>query len=167
MSYKEFVEFHDENPDLDNTEYYEKFPDVNKSTIRSWKSRVNNPPPPIPTPSEADAKKFEGFEEQQKHYVHLLLTQTNSKASEFKGVDLDSQILVLRNRLNTQKEQKPDRGSNSSILPSPRPIGASTRKFGIDDYIVFDTNLNEIRMEIPLEKLMDPEENKRIREEVK
>lgn len=38
------------------------------------------------------------------------------------------------------------------------------RKFGIDPYIVFDKNLNEIRMEIPMDTVMDPEKNRKLRD---
>lgn len=171
MSYNEFVEFHKKYPDLDNTEYYAEFPDVNKSTIRSWKSRTNKPPatppPPQPLPTQAVADDNKGYEEQTDHYIQLLMTQTNSKESEFEGVDKLSKILVLKNKLKAQQlnpEQKPSRASNSSILPSPNPIGQSNNKFGIDQYIDFNTEKNEILMEIPMSKLMNPEENKRIRE---
>lgn len=171
MSYEEFVEFHKKNPEMDNTEYYEAFPDVNKSTIRSWKSRANQvstptPPPPTPTPPEKDVGKYEGYEENQKHYIQLLMTQTETKEAELKGLDMKSKILVLRNRLQAQQDQKQKegRGSNSSILPAPAPIGQNKKEYGIDDYIVFDENLNEIRMEIPWDVLFDPEKNKALGE---
>lgn len=169
MSYEKFVEFHGNHPDLDNTEYYAEFPDVNKSTIRSWKSRAIKPTEPEPTPSvqplpsQQTADDNKGYEEQTDHYIQLMMTQTNSKASEFEGVDKLSMILVLKNKLKAQQGQTPSRASNSSILPSPNPIGQSTNKFGIDQYIDFNTDLNEILMEIPMSKLMNPEENKRIR----
>ena len=40
----------------------------------------------------------------------------------------------------------------------------SKKKFGLDPYIVFDEVKNEIRMEIPLDVLMDPEKNKKLGE---
>jgi len=170
MSYEQFKEFHDKHPDLDNSEYYVEFPETNKSTIRSWKSRLATPPspPPQPLPTQTVASNNEGFEEQQKHYVQLLMTQTGSKESEFEGVDVKSKILILKNKLkNAQLNQdKPGRASNSSILPSPQPIGQHNAKFGIDPYIkFFDVNgtLQEIKMEIPMSKLMNPVENEKIR----
>lgn len=160
VDYEGFKEFYERHPDLDNSEYYTEFPSNNKSTIRSWKLRASKPvevqsPPP---------DNNEGYEEQTDHYIQLMLTQTNSKLSEFKGVDKTSTILVLKNRLKAQQGQKPSRTQNSSILPSPNPIGQSTKKFGIDQFIDFDTNNNEIRMEIPMSKLMNPKENEKIRE---
>ena len=47
---------------------------------------------------------------------------------------------------------------------SERPIKADKKKFAIDEYIVFDDVKNEIRMEIPMTVLMDPEENRKLRE---
>ncbi|KKN20672.1 hypothetical protein LCGC14_0933220 [marine sediment metagenome] len=55
----------------------------------------------------------------------------------------------------------------SRIRADDIDLSKPKRKFGIDPYIVFDKNLNEIRMEIPLDKLMDPEENAKIREQHK
>ena len=168
MSYEKFVEFHEKHPDMDNAEYYAEFPDVNKSTIRSWKSRAREPssPPSTPEPTQKEVKNSDGYEEQTKHYIEMLLTQTKSKASEFEGVDDKSKILILKNRLRIQKENqdKQPAGSNSSIMPSSAPIGAVVKAPGLWDYINFDKNLNEIRMEIPLSKLMNPEENKALRE---
>lgn len=100
----------------------------------------------------------------QEEYIQLLITQTKSKPTEFEGLDDKSILLLLKNRLRAQQEQKPpSRTSNSSILPNPKPIGQTNKKFGIDKYIVFDTNLNEIRMEIPMDTVMDPEKNRELR----
>lgn len=43
-------------------------------------------------------------------------------------------------------------------------VGTGRKKFGIDKYLVFDEVKNEITMEIPMSELMNPEENKKIRE---
>ena len=164
MSYKEFVEFHKDNPNMDNAEYYAKYPDVSKSTIRSWKSRIRTPIAPEPTKTEVI--EANGYEEQTKHYVEMLLTQTKSKLTEFEGVDNKSKILILKNRLRVQKEEQTNKptGSNSSIMPVTAAIGSVREEIGLSKYIEFDKNLNEIRMEIPLSKLMDPESNKALRE---
>ena len=49
-----------------------------------------------------------------------------------------------------------------------RNVGTGRTKFGIDKYIIFEGidkgKLTEIRMEIPMSKLMNPEKNKKIRE---
>ena len=163
ISYEEFKKHYDENPDLDNMEYYEHFPDVNKSTIRSWKSRAAKPIEAT-IPEEREVKQAEGFEEIQKEYVKLLMTQTGSKESEFKGVDEKSVLLILKNRKAAQEldAKTNKRPSNTGILPGPLPIGRSAKKFGIDDYIVFDDKKGEIRMEIPMDVLFDPERNKRL-----
>ena len=42
--------------------------------------------------------------------------------------------------------------------------GSGKIKFGLDPFIVFDEVKNEIRMEIPLDILMDPEKNKKLGE---
>ena len=43
-------------------------------------------------------------------------------------------------------------------------VGTGRAKFGLDKYIVFDKYKNEIRMEIPMDILMNPETNKALRE---
>ena len=166
MSYKEFVDFHNKHPNMDNTEYYAEFPDVNKSTIRSWKSRTREPITPTPEPTKTEIKEANGYEEQTKHYIEMLLTQTKSKNTEFEGVDNKSKILILKNRLRVQKEEQANKptGSNSSIMPISAAIGNNQEGIGLSKYIEFDVNLNEIRMEIPMSKLMDPESNKALRE---
>ena len=95
MSYNEFVEFHKKHPNMDNTEYYAEFPDVNKSTIRSWKSRARTPVPPI-EPKMEEVKKADGYEEQTQHYIEMLMTQTQAKPSEFEGIDDKSKILIKK-----------------------------------------------------------------------
>ena len=98
----------------------------------------------------------------------MLLTQTKSKNAEFKGVDNKSKILILKNRLRVQKEEQANKttGSNSSIMPVSAAIGSVKEEIGLSKYIEFDKNLNEIRMEIPMSKLMNPESNKALREEI-
>ena len=161
--YAGFKTFYDKHPDLDNSEYYAEFPTGNKSTIRSWKNRAAYVPTADPTPPTQDKQKFSDMESD---YIKILMTQTKSTEKEFDGVDNKSILLVLKNRLRAQKEATPPtktRSSNSSILPNPKPIGQTNKKFGIDEFIVFDTNLNEIRMEIPMDTVMDPEKNKKLR----
>ena len=169
MTKEKFVEFHEKHPDLDNAEYYAEFPDVAKSTIRSWKSSVRNEnaPTPQPLPTQDVANEHEGLEEQTNHYIQLMMTQTGTKTSELEGIDEKSKILILKNKLKMIQLQPPGRTQNSSILPSPNPIGQTNKKFGIDDYINFDGVKNEIIMEIPMSKLMDPVENKKIRERIR
>lgn len=161
-SFEDFKVFHEKHPDLDNSEYYAEFPTVHKSTVRSWKARASKVEAPTINTSTGTS------DANTKHYIELLLTQTKSKAMEFEDIDDKSTIIILKNRLRIQQEEASSRSppSNSSILPSPAPIGPSQKKFGIDKYIVFDKNLNEIRMEIPMTELMDPETNKKIRERI-
>ena len=149
---------------MDNAEYYEKYPDVNKSTIRSWKSRVRTQPIEEEIPEEA-IQKFEGAEENEKYLIQMLMNQTGTKASEFKGIDNRSKLLLLKNRKRTLDEEKKNKkvGSNSSIMPSTAAVGNVVEGIGLTKYIEFDNNLNEIRMEIPLDKLLSPEENKALR----
>ena len=161
-TYAQFKEFYDKHPDLDNGEYYAEFPTGNKSTIRSWKNRAAYVEPPESTPSTPSDKKE--FDAMQAEYIKILMNQTNSKETEFKGVDDKSKLLILKNRQRAQKEQPPPRGSNAPILPNPKPIGQSNEKFGLDDYIELDEVKNEIRMEFPLDTLLDPEKNKRLGE---
>ena len=149
---------------MDNAEYYEKYPDVNKSTIRSWKSRVRTQPIEEEIPEE-EIKQFEGAEENEKYLIQMLMNQTGTKASEFTGVDNRSKLLILKNRKISQDEEKKNKkvGSNSSIMPNTAAVGNVMEGIGLTKYIEFDNNLNEIRMEIPLEKLLSPEENKALR----
>ena len=161
VEYNEFVEFHKKHPDLDNTEYYAEFPDTNKSTIRSWKSRAAKPviETPMPTKKEAE-EKGKGYEEIA---IESLCTITKTDPKSIAMLSPADQIAFLKNKrdnLADQEPEKEDRGSNSSILPSPKPIGSNARKFGIDEYIAFDGVKNEIRMEIPMTVLFDPEKNK-------
>jgi hypothetical protein len=161
-TYEEFKAFYDTHPDLDNIEYYNEFPSGNKSTLRTWKNRARTANEPTPSTSQSADPNAE----MQKDYIQLLLTQTNSKSTEFEGIDDKSKIILLKNRLRLQKEETPtptQRTSNAPILPNPRPIGQSNKEFGIDPYIEFDKNLNEIRMEIPMTELLDPEKNKELR----
>jgi len=155
--------FHDKHPDLDNTEYYAEYPETNKSTIRSWKSRASKPiETPLPTKEEAD--KVAGWDEEM---VKLLCTQTKTPFNEMEGVDTKSALLILKNKLKNQQTQEPEkqnRSTNSSILPAPAPIGQNKKKFGIDPYIVFDQVKDEIRMEIPWDVLMNPEKNRKLGE---
>jgi len=171
MSYESFREFHDKHPDLDNTEYYAEFPEVNKSTVRSWKSRANKPveapkptptpvsiPVSIPDPTPEEAEQGKGYEEL---VIDSLCTLTRTSKESLRGMTVKAQIQFLKNkRDDLAKEPAADRASNSSILPSPRPIGSSAKQFGIDEYITFDGNKNEIRMEIPMTVLFDPKENR-------
>ena len=165
MSYDQFKEFHEKHPDLDNQEYYAEFPETNKSTIRSWKNKVRKPiepTPPPPLPSEPTATALgSGWEEEM---IKLLCTQTKTNPNEFEGLDTKSALLVLKAKLKNIQLQDPpktNRAPNSSILPNPNPIGQSVAKFGLDQYINFT---DEINMEIPMSKLMNPKENEKIRE---
>ena len=45
-------------------------------------------------------------------------------------------------------------------------VGTGRKKFGLDPYIIFDEVKNEIRMEIPMDILFDPDKNKALREEI-
>ena len=142
-------------------EYYAEFPETNKSTVRSWKSRASKSKVIVtPIPSEEEAKRFQGLEEEM---VKLLCTQTNTDIKTLEGLDNKSALIVLRNKqkdLQLHPEPKPSRASNSPILPTPAPIGNSNNKFGIDPYINFDGVKNEIRMEIPWDVLFNPEKNR-------
>ena len=62
-----------------------------------------------------------------------------------------------------EEEHAWQRRSNSSIMPLS---GTKGEEVGLFKYVEFDKNLNEIRMEIPMSKLMSPEENKKLREEI-
>ena len=155
--YKEFESYFEEHPDLDNADYYEAFPDVNKSTIRSWKSRLSNPAPaePVPAPAEVEDKDYSKLEEE---HVKLLMQQTRVDPKEFEGLDNKSKILILKNK---QKMQAKKQGSGGAILPQP-VLGKGQKNFGIDEYITFDKVKNEIRMQIPTEQLFNPELNKKL-----
>ena len=159
-TYEKFKEFYDKHPDMDNSEYYAEFPTGNHSTLRSWKNRAA--PQPAPPPKTPPTNT--GDDTMREEYIQLLITQTNSKATEFEGLDDKSILILLKNRLRAQQEQKPpSRAPNGPILPNPKPIGQTNKKFGIDDYIVFDTVKNEIRAEIPMDTVMDPEKNRALR----
>lgn len=162
VDYTEFVEFHKKHPDLDNQEYYAEFPDTNKSTIRSWKGKVRKPKveAEIPLPSKAEAADAKGFEEE---LIDTLSFITKTPKEHLIGLGTAASIQFLRNKRDAEANQEPEeksRGSNTPILPIPKPIGQNKAVFGIDKFIVFDKNKNEIRMEIPMDVLFDPDKNK-------
>ena len=157
VKYEEFKVFHGKHPDLDNSEYYAEFPETNKSTIRSWKNKARKPvavdPTPEPTPPPTDYTALED------EHIKMLINQTKTNVRELEGLDNKSKLMILRNRVNTIAETTV-REPNSSILPAPRPDSQTSKKFGIDEYIEFDTQKGEIRMSIPCDVLFDPEKNK-------
>ena len=159
MKYEEFKIFHDKHPDLDNGEYYAEFPDSNQSTIRSWKNRARKPDIIEDIEPPKEGKPNTDYSELEDEHIKILIHQTKSNAKELEGLDNKSKIMILRNRVKTLDENKV-REPNSSILPAPRPDHITHKKFGLDDYIEFDTVKGEIRMEIPCDVLFDPEKNK-------
>ena len=162
MSYEQFQEFHGKHPNMDNAEYYAEFPETNKSTIRSWKNRIRTPKSiPTPMPTKEEAAEHIGLQEEM---VKILCTQTDTPLTEFDGVDNKSALIILRNKAKNiefqEANKQTSRTSNSSILPSPAPIGQNKEQFGLDEYINFDKARNEIIMEIPWDVLIDPEKNR-------
>ena len=160
VKYEEFKVFHGKHPDLDNAEYYAEFPDTNKSTIRSWKNKANKPAnEPLP-PSEPPANVNDDYDKLEEFLITTLITQTGTKEHEIEGLDNKNKIIVLQNKAKALSEkQGKGRAPNSSILPAPKPASVTTKKFGLDEYIIFDEVKNEIRMEIPWDVLVDPEKN--------
>ena len=159
VNYEEFKTFHEKHPDLDNSEYYAEFPDTNKSTIRSWKLKARKPIILDEIPVSGPPKPPTDYTELENEHIKILINQTNSDVKELEGLDNKSKIMILRNRAKALDENKV-REPNSSILPAPRPDHITHKKFGLDDYIEFDTVNKEIRMEIPCDVLFDPEKNK-------
>lgn len=164
VKYEEFKIFHEKHPDLDNSEYYAEFPETNKSTVRYWKNKARIPidtvepiPTEPPTPSDKEPKDYSKLQE---YLIATLMNQTGVKEHEIEGLDNNNKIIVLQNKAKalTEKQGK-GRAPNSSILPAPKPGSITTKKFGIDDYIIFDEVKNEIRMEIPWDVLTDPKKN--------
>lgn len=166
MSYEEIKEYVEKNKEVTNKVLYEEFPETSQSTIRSWKSRALSEvypepaAPPAPTTSEApqDTKREAELEEM---LVHSLATQTKYNLSLLEGLPNKEKIVVLKNQLNAMNTNK-RRGQNGNILPNPPPVQSSTKKFGIDQYITFDKNKDEIRMEIPMDVLHDPNNKKKL-----
>lgn len=162
INYEDFESYYNENPDLDNAEYYSEFPTVHKSTIRGWKVRARkgteDVPPEEPTPAAPRTDLYD------KEMVKILCNQAGVPLTDFEGVDTRSAIQILKNKLAGQQSQKPrGRGSNGPILPTPKAIGQNKKQFGIDPYIDFDLEKNEIRLEIPLDEVMDPVKNEKLR----
>ena len=115
--------------------------------------------PEIETP--AVPKKDTDYTELENEHIKMLIFQTNTDVKELEGLDNKNKLVILRNRVQAQAENKgKGRAPNSSILPAPRPESITHKKFGIDEYITFDEAKNEIRMEIPCDVLFDPEKNK-------
>ena len=158
-TYDDFAEFHERHPNMDNSEYYTEFPGVNKGTLRSWKAKAQKP-------IKDSQDKTEG-KTWDREMVKLLSTQTNTPLSEFENVDTRSALIILKNRMTNQQKEKPKKKtSNGPILPHPAPIGQNKKQFPIDDYMVFDKVKNEIRMEIEMDTLMNPDTNAALRGKV-
>ena len=162
-TYEEFKVFHEKHPDLDNSEYYKEFPDANQSTVRYWKNKARTPvarAESIPTETSTPTKNND-YSKLQDYLITTLMTKTGMKEHELEGLDNNNKIIVLQNKAKALDE-KPGKGRapNGSILPAPRPDSITHKRFGIDDYIEFDDVKNEIRMEIPVDVLFDPEKNK-------
>lgn len=159
VKYEEFKVFHDKHPDLDNAEYYAEFPETNKSTIRSWKLKARKPEIIEVIEPEVRERPKDDYTELENEHIRFLITQTKSNPKELEGLDNKSKLMILRNRVKALEENKV-REPNSSILPAPRPDHITKKRFGIDEYIEFDTVKGEIRMEIPCDVLFDPKKNK-------
>lgn len=164
ISYNEFNAYYENNPDLDNAEYYDRFPDTNKSTIRSWKSRAAKPIEIEPDITTDEAEQSSGYEEMENEYIKLLMNQTGSKPTEFVGVDNKSILTILKNKKAAEELNNKNRPANSTILGQPRPIGQNKKVYGIDEYIVFDDQKDEIRMKIPMDILLNPKTNRALGE---
>ena len=158
MSKEEFEEFYKKHPDLDNGEYYAEFPDTNKSTIRSWKHQLMQPATPA---APSTPTKSADNSELEDEYIKLLTAQAKVDPKELEGLDNKSKILILKNKQKILSEKKPTT-SGGSILPQPLPPSHTEKHRGIDKYIEFDKQRNEIRMQIPMEEIFDPEKNKEL-----
>lgn len=159
MSYDEFKEFYDKHPDLDNAEYYAEFENTNKSTVRSWKSRAwreNNPEPELEQTDNTD------YTELENEHIKLLIQQANIDPKELEGLDNKSKILILKNKIKLQAAEPKKRGATGAILPQPLPSSKTKKAFGLDEFIEFDKEKGEIRMQIPMDHILDPEKNKKL-----
>jgi hypothetical protein len=160
MNYEEFKEFHDKHPDLDNTEYYAEFPETNKSTLRSWKMRA------VKVIDELTPDSKQQTQEDDKYkvmYAQSLAEQIGYNEALLKGVPVEQQLIVLQNaKALWDESNKKKRAGNSSILPQPLPQNQTTKSYGIDEFMEFDTVKNEIRMMIPMDYVLDPEKNRKL-----
>jgi len=158
---EQFKEFYEKHPNLDNGEYYAEFPEVNKSTIRSWKYALNKQNEPIPPTPNQEPKEEDKYKVM---YAQTLGEQIEYNMELLKGVPVDQQLIVLQNaKVIFDEDQKTKkRSGNSSILPQPLPKSQTMKRYGIDEYINFDKIKNEIKMQIPIDELLDPEKNKKL-----
>ena len=97
-------------------------------------------------------------------YVESLGNQIGYNMALLEGVSVDHQLVVLQNAkvIFDEEQKKRGRSGNSSILPQPLPKSQTTKRFGIDEFIEFDKVKNEIKMQIPMEHVLDPEKNKKL-----
>ena len=98
-------------------------------------------------------------DEWKKLYVTQLANNLKYNLRELDGIPLDGQLQILEN----YKKSK-SRSPNTPIINQPTSYGQ--KKFGIDPYITFDKVKGEIKMQIPIEELLDPEKNKKLGERI-
>lgn len=162
ITYQIFESYFKENSDLDNKEFYEKFPKVNQGTIRNWKAKAKKSVDKAETIPQVPP----GSDKQMKTTIEALKITLKGRVPGFilqvDDLDLKSQFIVLTNAAKNLPEQKQ---ANTPIIPIP--LGGQKGKRVIDKYLTITPNLSnpklsEINLEIPASVALNPEKNKKL-----
>ena len=162
ITYQIFESYFKENSEMDNKEFYEKFPKVNQGTIRNWKARAKK----IVVQPETIPQVPPGNEEQMQTTIDALKSSLRGRVPAFllevDDLDINSQFIVLTNAAKNLPEQKQ---ANTPIIPIP--LGGRKARQVIDKYLTITPNLtnprlSEINLEIPGSVALDPEKNKKL-----
>lgn len=167
ISFDVFETFYKENSDLDNAEYYDTFPSVNKGTIRSWKARAKNnlsttSEPSAQTPSNQGQESAPKENKFLKESIEILKKTTRIDPKLLDGLDLNSQYRLLKNAFDNSK---PD--PNIRLMT---PSGSESQKLGIEQFLTIDEKafrekgFGEVNAAIPASYLFNPKKSKELGE---
>jgi len=162
ITFDVFETYYKQNPDLDNAEYYQKFPSVNTGTIRSWKAKaksiLKSAPPSAPETPTDEPKENKYLDDS----IAILKKATRMDESLLKGLDKNAQYKILKNMYD-QIGSRPD--PNIRLMT---PSGTGVQKLGIEQYMSIDEKafkekgFGEVNIRIPASKLFNPEKSKEL-----
>lgn len=165
IDFDTFKTYYSSNSDLDNAEYYQKFPSVNPGTIRSWKAKAKaqltevstqTPSTPSDPPQENDEVK-----RLKKDLIEALKQKSNMNEELLEGLDEDAQIKVLK---NASKQTSPD--PNIRLMT---PSGTGKAKLGIEEYLTIDEQsfkekgFGDVKVVIPASVLHNHEKSEALK----
>lgn len=162
ITFNVFKAYHNENPDLDNAEYYKAFPSVNTGTIRSWKAkarRASSEPSGQTegTPSNQSEPKEDKYLSES---IEIMKKMSRIPTKLLEGLDEKAQYKLLKNELDT-------RGDDPNIKLFT-PSGSGSQKIGLEQFMKIDEKafkekgFGNVEIRIPASKLHNPEESKKL-----